>query len=291
MIFNLLRSILHGTALQDTRFFSFCYTLYVKYLQFRLPTDEACVLVEFRYSKFWIPKNDITILPTLIRSTYENKELDEVLQLVQSCDSFIDVGANVGIYTILCAQSAELNGGIYSFEPNPAVVRVLERNLGMLDEDDRQRISVFQLALAESEGTAEFTASEFHGTGRLSTLSEPGNIEVRKSTLDAVFEGLGGFPKNALVKIDVEGFEPQVLLGARRFINGHQPRLLVEVCGANSSSAKCDWSDTLSLIDRNYRTMKIWGPASKNDDSRSSIATRLARLIDDGRLHNVLISC
>lgn len=285
----MVRRLLRGTPFQNYKFVNFVYSIYVRIIQSRLPTDGSNVLVSFRNLNFWVPKNDITILPTLIRGTYENDEISETLTHLHDCDSFIDVGANVGIYSILSAHSAVLRDGVHSFEPNPPVAELLRMNLKQLGYQDLLKVTTYQLALSDSVGKVRFEVSRFHGTGRLGQATSQRTVEVEQSTLDSVFSGRRSYPVNALIKIDVEGFEPKVLIGATCFIRSTFPKILVEVCGKNSQDVGCDWYESVELLAENYSKMTIWGPQRSVDDVSLPIALRLNRCIADGRLHNVLL--
>jgi FkbM family methyltransferase len=283
-----VRRLLRGTSIQNLWLINFFYSIYVRVVQSKLPTDGSNVFVSFRNLNFWVPKNDITILPTLIRGTYEEDELSEVLKHLPNCDSFIDVGANVGIYSVLSASSAVLRDGVHSFEPNPPVAELLRRNLKQLRLEDLIKVTTYQLALSDRIGKVLFEVSRFHGTGRLGQAASQRTIEVEQSTLDSVFSGRRTYPVNALIKIDVEGFEPKVLIGARCFIRSAFPKILVEVCGESSKDVGCDWFESVELLAENYSKMTIWGPQRSVDDISLPIALRLNRCIADGRLHNVL---
>lgn len=288
-MFSLIRRLLHGTAFQNTRLFEILYSSYVAVLQRNLPSDGKSVLVDFRDSTFWIQKGDITILPTLIKGTYETDEFDQVLALSKQCDVFIDVGANIGLYTILCAKTSSLSTKIYAIEPNSAALDLLIRNLSQLSNTDRQKVTTHQIAVSDRVGLAQFELSRFHGTSKLAPFGSPKTIEVRVSTLDSILLDSGTFPDRTLIKIDVEGFEPNVIKGASNFLKAKRPRLFIEICGKSSRAVHCDWREAISILDATYTKMQIWGPLRNSVGSDSRLSTCLELLLADGRLHNVLI--
>jgi FkbM family methyltransferase len=139
-------------------------------------------------------------------------ELDEmafVLHALRADDLFVDVGANVGAYTVLAA--AAVGATCVSFEPGAAACAALMRNIRENHVDGRTQL--IQAAVGASEGTVAFTS-------RLDTVNhvlsedsdESGATLVPMTTLDAALEGR----HPALIKIDVEGFESQVVRGAAR---------------------------------------------------------------------------
>lgn len=134
----------------------------------------------------------------------------------------IDVGANKGVYTRLLASLAS---HVHAFEPNPKAYRWLERALP-------PNVTTHPVALSDREGTAELYLPQ-RGTGfsnQLGSLnvvkadSPHAVVPVQTRTLDSCALSDVGF-----VKVDVEGFELQVLDGARGTIARDKPVLLIEL--------------------------------------------------------------
>ena len=131
-----------------------------------------------------------------------------LLHLLGRGDLFADIGANVGVYTVLA--SGACGARCIACEPIEASAAAILRNVALNEIGDR--VCVKQCALGEAEGTAAMTT-------RLDTMNriveEPAAPEdltaVRVTTLDALLAG--SVPR--AIKIDVEGYEEQVLRGAR----------------------------------------------------------------------------
>lgn len=130
----------------------------------------------------------------------------------------IDVGANVGQFAI---ASAKLFSGvkIYSFEPNPDCVIALQKNVSALSN-----VCVYQVALGDSEGEVTFHVNSHSHSSSILPLAdthkaafpdavECRDIRVRMSTLDAMMINVPLQPP-VLLKLDVQGYETQVLSGA-----------------------------------------------------------------------------
>jgi len=138
-------------------------------------------------------------------------------------DVCFSVGANIGVYPLQFAAWSGPSGRVVAFEPNPKTADVLRRHVRINGLDDR--IAVVAKAVAERPGMATFHAS---GVDGMSRLGEPNPLLARKTTaiqvevdsLDEFCERSGVTP--AALMIDVEGFEPGVLAGARTlFTPGH----------------------------------------------------------------------
>jgi FkbM family methyltransferase len=135
-------------------------------------------------------------------------------QWLRSGDLFIDVGANVGLYTIL---AAELGADVIAVEPDPSAIARLRKNLDL----NGYRATVVQAALADESGTREFTVGR-DSTNRLVAAPQANSHPVEAKTLDALI----GRKTARGVKIDVEGAEWQVLRGAERALREGRIELL-----------------------------------------------------------------
>jgi FkbM family methyltransferase len=130
----------------------------------------------------------------------------------------IDVGANVGQFAIACANIFP-DVTVHSFEPEPKSLSRLKQNVTKLD-----RVHVHPIALGEKCGEVNFHVnSHSHSSSFLAlgerhrrafpSAREIDTIKVRVSTLDREIESVS-LQSPALLKLDVQGYEPQVLEGA-----------------------------------------------------------------------------
>lgn len=139
-----------------------------------------------------------------------------------------DVGANVGAVTLSVA--AQIPGvRVEAFEPSPRVRERLQRNVALNPGLD---VCVHALALANEPGRTRFFESAEAGNSGIGTLYQAHNTrdlgaDVVVERGDALIaEGAARAPD--VVKIDVEGFEPEVLEGLSTTLAGHRPALVVE---------------------------------------------------------------
>lgn len=149
----------------------------------------------------------------MARGDYEIPETDLLRRLLGRVDAFVDVGANVGYYTLLARH---LNRPVLAVEPSTANLRFLLANLARNGFDD---VEVFACGLGERTGLIELwgvadgASTDRNWKGAASPFSEV----VPQTTLDRLlagqFEGA-----SLLVKIDVEGAEYPALVGARETV-------------------------------------------------------------------------
>jgi len=163
-------------------------------------------------------------------SSFEPDEIRIFLELLKSHDTVLDIGANVGFYTCLAASRRK---HVVSFEPSPRNLNFLYRNLW---ENRLSCAEVFPVGLGGRCGLGRF-----YGFGGISSFV-PGWAQAKVSkytlvpvtTLDAVvakrFAG-----QRLLIKMDVEGFELDVLAGARETLSlDPKPTWLVEMLLRNA---------------------------------------------------------
>jgi FkbM family methyltransferase len=140
--------------------------------------------------------------------------------LVRPGDVCVDVGANAGHYTFMCAHAVGESGRVISLEPNPEFASLLRRSVSL--NGYQERVLVKELALAATrESSVVFHVSDASSNTGTSSLVEHGwfsegahAIAVATTTLDEVFAG-AGCERFRLVKIDVERAEDAVLSGAK----------------------------------------------------------------------------
>ncbi len=140
-------------------------------------------------------------------------------------DMAIDVGANFGFYTKLFSECVGPEGSVHAVEPVPETFDYLHYNVRHLELSN---VFLYQVAASDYSGIARMSVPLWHGGRRNiyeSRLDEHGDIPVRVIRLDDLFAGM----KPALIKIDVEGNELQLIEGARQLLTNYHPPLLVEV--------------------------------------------------------------
>jgi len=153
-------------------------------------------------------------------------------RLLSPGDHVIDAGANIGYMTMLFAARIGERGLVHAFEPHPRVLNRLQRNVNRISgHPGAGRAIVHPCALGDSSGNAElietgyFSISE--GTAKIATTETAADkIEshsVQVETLDELFTN----EEFALLKIDVEGFELNVLRGAPNLLSSHRVRHVI----------------------------------------------------------------
>jgi FkbM family methyltransferase len=184
-------------------------------------------------TKMYVDSRDTVVVPHLILDgRWESWVTNFLDMMLGRGDMFVDVGANVGWFTLRAASNVG-TGRVVAFEPNPTLAKLLVRSL-MINGFDA-RATVARYALDGKTGAAEPRQRSFNllpafaGNGRLAAGNEKGGqtFPVPCTTLDDYFADLD--PAIApFIKIDAEGAEPDIVLGGRKLIERPRTRLLIE---------------------------------------------------------------
>jgi FkbM family methyltransferase len=137
----------------------------------------------------------------------------------------IDVGANIGMYTMLAARAVGPGGRVFGFEPVPHVYQRLTGNLAV---SGITNATPHRIALSDTTGTASFYLGRNDSMGSLYRAQTAAAIEVPTETLDGFLER-NGVERVDAMKIDAEGAEMHIVRGARRLLGRtDRPLLFVE---------------------------------------------------------------
>lgn len=150
-----------------------------------------------------------------------------VRALCKPGDTAIDVGANIGDWTLALAEAVGTQGKVYAFEPLPVMAQALEKTVAV---NRLRQVQVVPIALASEEGETLFSAERGNtGGSRLGVMAgDFSQITVAARTLDGFLRGERDVARLDFIKIDVEGFESAVLEGAREVLARFRPALLLE---------------------------------------------------------------
>jgi FkbM family methyltransferase len=142
-------------------------------------------------------------------SAYEERFSNELLMSIQPGDQVWDVGANIGFYTAKLSERTGPNGAVCAFEPAPGCFTEIEK-LGL------PNIKAFNIALGEAPATLPLNISQNLLGDTHSLVHKPLGSEqtvyVRVAKGDDIRQE-AGLPAPNVVKVDVEGFEEEVLKG------------------------------------------------------------------------------
>lgn len=154
------------------------------------------------------------------------KDMHVFRSLLAPGQTAIDVGANLGVLSTMLASLVGPTGRVLSFEPSPVVFSKLQKTI---KANDLRQVVPLNLGCGRSRSTEQLhQVSKSSGN---SSIVAPGqaSVEIRVEALDDIGEAWAS--PVSLLKIDTEGFEPQVLHGASRLIAEHRPIIYLEMGG------------------------------------------------------------
>jgi len=148
---------------------------------------------------------------------------------------FLDIGANIGLYSLMGAQLVGAEGKVFAFEPDPSNFALLRRNVEL--NGMGSVVAPQQMALGEhaDAGGVTFYSPARGGSPESSLVSKGANmrsVTVPLDTLDAFCERSGVSPD--LIKIDTEGAEWPIIQGGLGVIRAKKPLLVVEYHGSKT---------------------------------------------------------
>jgi FkbM family methyltransferase len=171
---------------------------------------------------------------------FEEAEMQFLKRYLKEKDVVFDIGANIGLFTLISSEYIGAGGMIYAFEPTPQTYSWLEQNCRA---NNLQNVILNQLAVSDKDGTIEFhlSAEGFDAFNSIVRPSKGSNYitqTVNCLTLDSYIEKNNLSGKIQIIKIDVEGFEISLLNGGEQTLSlSNAPDLVVEFTESNAKNA------------------------------------------------------
>jgi len=225
--------------------------------------------------KFFYLENDRYIGQRIALEKYEPYETELILRQARVGDVVVDVGANIGYYTVLLADKVGKNGKIYAFEPDVTNFEILVKNI---KENKLENVVAVNAAVGrKSEKKILYKSKENLGDHKLfndqflmSNVKKIQNPPVNKSTSSLKKGGglktdtvkiikLDDYLKDQkinLMKIDTQGWEPEVIEGAKNIISKNKPVMFLEYSPVSYKQAKLNGKKMMENLRKIYR--KTW---------------------------------
>jgi FkbM family methyltransferase len=195
------------------------------------------------------------------KQLFEARAVGALARYVAPGSCILDVGANIGFFTLRFARWTSGAGSVLAFEPEPGNLARLRARLRQRAPE--ARVEVIPAAVGDAPGTAYLVINELHpGDHKLGAAGLP----VPVVRLDDILAGRT-WPAVSLIKIDVQGAEMAVIRGAAETLRRLRPALFVEVddrqLRAMGASARelleliAAFDYTINTVDRQGRTVAI----------------------------------
>ncbi len=214
---------------------------------------------------FWYRSDDKFVGQRIALGKYERYETAIMLTQLNINSVVVDVGANIGYYTLLMAKKCKK---VYAIEPDKKCFEILKKNV---EENNLKNVVLINKAASnKKENRFLIKDEENQGNSRISEMrNEKIDTRIMTETLDNM---LINEQYISLIKVDTQGFEPEVIKGAKKIIKRDKPTLFLEYTPGEYKDNKMIyflkniyqniWSinDFASVPWPIHKGIKVWGP-------------------------------
>jgi len=198
-----------------------------------------------------LPRNEIT-RAIFVTGRYEPNEFCWLNRVLQPGMTFVDVGANMGLYSLFAAKKVTALGNVLAVEPSSRECQILEGNI---KSNALQNVRTVHAAVSDRRGTADLLVAPLRNSGH-NTLGGFGygtsterTERVPTNRLDDLVQ-TAGFDRVDVIKMDVEGAEMLALRGATETLRRFHPLLLLEVSDRTLQHQGSSSREMLDLLAR-----------------------------------------
>jgi FkbM family methyltransferase len=205
-------------------FFSYLPLKIQSYQIYRQFTERQFVTIKGTQLRIMIdPKNGLSDMGLYKFGNRDEAIINFMKSVLAEGDTFLDIGANIGYETLLGSQMVGKTGIVHSFEPVPHLVAQIKESLS---ENNIKNVIIHQAAVGnEEKKIILYIHSEGIGlTSAIDSKDATGTLETPVVTLDTALPDI----HPACIKIDVEGYEFEVFLGAQKLLAKHMPPIVFE---------------------------------------------------------------
>jgi len=179
---------------------------------------------------------------------YDINGISYLRNTLKSGDVFIDIGANIGSYSLIASELVKDTGKVISFEPTKLCYRKLNDNISL---NNLKNIKTEKLAVYHQAGFINLHISNSDNLGMSSILhhdAEIGDVEkVESITLDKYIID-NNISRINLIKLDIEGAEYYALKGMLNTLKKYKPNIIIEISPDVLSSGDISKDDILNLL-------------------------------------------
>lgn len=249
------------------------------------PTLEAVVEAQTVAGMLLSPCADAVITPMLVeKGIWEPAETRYLEEILRPGQTFVDVGAHVGYFSVLAAERVGPEGSVIAVEPEARNLDLLHRNLARNGVD---RARVIPFAAGARTGWSRLAVDDRNRGGhRLVAGDDPdGGSWVRCVRLDDVLPA-----RVDVIKIDAQGYDHEIVDGLTRTLEANPwAILIVEFSGTELSRRGIDGGAVLAGYERRDLTLSIFAP--DRELRRASVAEVLAFAVANDDFSVVLKRC
>jgi FkbM family methyltransferase len=189
-------------------------------------SDTEHVLVDLGDYKMYVSPSDVEVGAHIYRERkYESHVTEQIRRVLTPGMYFLDIGANIGYFSLLAANLVGRKGRVLCFEPYQYNVKLLHMNATV---NGFENVVIYPFAVADKKGLWAFDSAGSNGV--ISEIEE-GITSLMATTLVYsvnLDDVLGGIERLDVIKIDVEGAEYMALSGGHDLLRGFRPTIFSE---------------------------------------------------------------
>jgi len=237
-------------------------------------------------AKFLVRRGETGLTGNIYAGLHEFVDMAFLLHYIRPDDLFVDIGANVGSYTVLACAAAGASG--VAFEPVPQTYRRLVENIRINNIQDR--VEFVNKGVGDKKGSVAFS-SDLDTTNHALAPDEQRNSAIPVDLV--ILDDFLGDKKPDMLKIDVEGYETLVLRGAGRILSDKQLNAVIMELNGSGGRYGFDELEILSLmLEYGFKTYSydpfkrtLVNLKGKNLKEGNTLFLRNVPLVQD-RIHN-----
>jgi FkbM family methyltransferase len=247
---------------------------------------KGTVLIESHGNRMYADTRDEGVLPLLqAGGIYEEFETELFKGLLKPGMVVVDVGANIGHYSLIAARLVGESGHVYSFEPDPHNFELLRANIEL---NGFENVTPVNKALSNEPGTLTLYLDKYnlggHSMSADNVLIGAGTVEVETTSLDLFFISNGGGDRVDVIKMDTQGAEGKIIEGGRRLFEENDLTILMELWPFGLRNAGYDPATLIVNLDRlgfSFRVIEKTGDEAREMDA-AGVIEMCANLTESG---------
>jgi FkbM family methyltransferase len=238
--------------------FPFLITAYFWLSNFGKKKDVLLEVNLLEGSRLLVATNSLVGAELSLKGTFEQKETDIFLSLLKEGDTFVDIGANIGYYTVIGAKLVGNVGRVIAIEPDSYNLPILAQNIKLNVLDN---VEVIPIAVGNQEGTVSLSKESDHAQSQI--VLEQGAITMRPLT--SILQELH-INKVNFLKIDTEGAEKLVLQGATPLLEQKNiDTIFIEINAKKLADFNTTVADVFAILQK-YFTLTLLENQQKEVD-------------------------
>jgi len=180
--------------------------------------------INIEEGRIFLDQSDMAVSGSLAMGSFEKFETETFRQIIRPDMNIVDIGAQIGYYTIIFGTRTGINGKVFAFEPEKENYNLLKKNV---ETNNLSNVTLINKAVSESSGKRELFIEQdnkgHHSFAKSNNCQE--KVVVETDTLDSILANYNSLIID-IIKIDIEGAEPIALRGMRETIT-RSPHMII----------------------------------------------------------------